>query len=83
MQFPICPFSESLDSSEQARSSPTEEISTKSKAETSEEFLDSKDHVNVIFIGHVGKSNFLINWDKVSFFKFSNLTDGTFCNLSY
>ena len=37
------------------RSSPIEESGMKSKTESTDELIDSKDHVNVIFIGHVGK----------------------------
>jgi len=40
------------------RASPTEEVVVESKTEGTDDLLDSKDHVNVIFIGHVdaGKS---------------------------
>lgn len=37
-------------------SSPTEDIPAKSKDDVADELLDLKDHVNVIFIGHVGRS---------------------------
>ena len=41
------------------RLSPTEENGTKSKKDIVDDMFDAKDHVNVIFIGHVGKFTFL------------------------
>ena len=45
------PFTEDVE-----RASPTEQVAVESKTESTDDLLDSKDHVNVIFIGHVGRS---------------------------
>ena len=49
------------------RASPTEEVVVESKTEGTDDLLDSKDHVNVIFIGHVGRSTIIYIRAKIAF----------------